>query len=158
MLNTHTVLNNLKAHNIILPTPAKAVANYVGYHITGSTLIVSGQLPVKEGVVHYSGVLGDNVDIDTGYAAARLCAVNILAQVHQALSGDWSRLKMCVRLGGFVAATPDFKDHPKVINGASDLMVAILGDAGRHARAAVGVASLPLGVCVEVEGLFEIAL
>ena len=153
-----TILTNLARENITLPPLNPAIANYVGYKRMGNMLIISGQLPVENGTVMYSGTLGHDVGIEVGYAAARLCAVNILAQVNHAVAGDLSRVKGCVRLGGFVAATADFKDHPKVINGASDLMVAIFGDAGRHARAAIGVASLPLGVAVEVEAMFELAL
>ena len=105
--------------------------------------------------MRFKGKLGAGVSIEEGQAAARLCAINILAQL-QAACGDLDRVVACVRLGGFVACTPEFTDHPKVVNGASDLIVAVLGDAGRHARAAVGVASLPLDAAVEVEGMFEI--
>mgnify|MGYP000582494425 CR=1 FL=1 len=156
MLDTTTVLTNFKKENISLSILSPAVANYVGYRIIGKTLIISGQLPMTDGKIVYEGVLGDAVDLDTGYQAARLCGINILAQANHAIGGEWSRIKQCVRLGGFVAATSDFKDHPKVMNGASDLMAAILGEMGRHARAAVGVSSLPLGACVEVEALFEL--
>jgi enamine deaminase RidA (YjgF/YER057c/UK114 family) len=105
--------------------------------------------------VRYSGKLGGGVSLEDGQAAARLCAINILAQVHAACGG-LDRVAACLRLGGFVACTPDFADHPKVINGASDLIVAVLGEAGRHARAAVGVPSLPFDAAVEVEGMFEL--
>ncbi|MBX9977228.1 MAG: RidA family protein [Alphaproteobacteria bacterium] len=152
------VLANLQKSGIVLPTPASAVANYVGYQIMGKILVVSGQLPLMDGKLQYEGTLTttNTGDVDFGYQAARLCAINILAQVNQAIGGDWSKIKQCVRLGGFVACAADFKDHPRVINGASDLMVEILGGAGRHARAAVGVSSLPLGANVEVEALFEL--
>jgi enamine deaminase RidA (YjgF/YER057c/UK114 family) len=118
-------------------------------------LVVSGQLPIEAGSVRYRGKLGGGISLEDGQAAARLCAINILAQA-KAASGDLERIAVCLRLGGFVACTPDFSDHPKVINGASDLMVAVLGEAGRHARAAVGVASLPLDAAVEVEAMFEL--
>ena len=155
-LNNTFVQDNLAREGITLPTPATSVANYVGYTVMGNAVVISGQLPMKDGAIVYEGHVGDTVSIEDGYAAARLCAVNILTQLYQAVDGDWSRIVKCVRLGGFVASPAHFKDHPRIINGASDLMVAILGDAGRHARAAVGVSSLPLGAAVEVEAMFEI--
>ena len=103
------------------------------------------------------GTVGDDLSLDDGYQAARLCGINLIAQMHVACDGDLDRIKQVVKLGGFVNATPDFKDHPKVINGASDLMAEVFGDAGKHARFAVGAVSLPLGVAVEVDGIFEIA-
>ncbi len=135
------------------PTPA---ANYVPYAVTGNTVVVSGQLPMQGGEMKSLGHLGDDVSIEQGYEAARLCAINLIAQVKAACGGDLNRVRRVVRLGGFVSSTPAFTDHPKVINGASDLMAEVFGDAGKHARAAVGVAALPFGVSVEVEGLFEI--
>jgi enamine deaminase RidA (YjgF/YER057c/UK114 family) len=107
--------------------------------------------------VRYRGKLGGSISLEEGQAAARLCAINILAQVKASCDGDFGRVAGCLRLGGFVACTADFADHPKVINAASDLMVAVFGEAGRHARAAVGVPSLPLDAAVEVEALFELA-
>lgn len=142
--------------NVTLPQLAAPVANYVPFTISGSTLHISGQLPLAGGAVTCKGLLGQDVALEDGQKAAQLCALNILAQAHAALGGDWRRLKRCLRLGGFVAATPAFTDHPKVINGASDFIVNILGEAGKHARAAVGVASLPLGAAVEVDAIFEI--
>ena len=150
-----TIAERLAELGIVLPTPAAAVANYLPARRSGDLLVVSGQLPMESGVVRFKGKLGAGVSIEEGQAAARLCAINILAQL-QAVCGDLDRVVACVRLGGFVACTPEFTDHPKVVNGASDLIVAVLGDAGRHARAAVGVASLPLDAAVEVEGMFEI--
>lgn len=142
--------------NIILPTPPQVVANYVPYVIVGDMVIISGQLPVKEGEVSFKGKVGQDVSLEEGQAAAHLCAINILTQLKVACSGDLGRVKRCVRLGGFVNCGPDFTDQPKVINGASDLMVEIFGEAGRHARAAVGVNALPLGAAVEVEATFLI--
>jgi enamine deaminase RidA (YjgF/YER057c/UK114 family) len=139
-----------------LPEAAAPVANYVPYVIAGGLLFVSGQLPMRDGRVAVTGKLGDTVDIARGQEAARLCALNLLAQAKAACGGDLGRLRRCVKLGGFVASTPAFTDHPRVINGASDLMVAAMGDAGRHARFAVGSGSLPLDAAVEVEGTFEI--
>jgi len=145
----------LKELGITLPTPAAPAANYVPFVLSGSSLYVSGQLPVKDGVM-IKGCLGKDATIEQGQEAAKLCAVNILAQVNAALGGDLSRVKRCVKLGGFVASTPDFFDQPKVVNGASDFIVAVLGDVGKHARAAVGVAALPFGVAVEVDAVFEV--
>lgn len=151
-----TIEAKLQELNITLPDVPKAVANYVGYKIVGNLVIISGQLPFKDGAILYPGHLGDYVSLDQGIEAARQCAINVLAQLKTAVSGDWSRVQQCVRLGGFVASTPDFTKHPLVINGASDLIADVLGESGRHARAAVGVAALPLGASVEVEAMFEI--
>jgi enamine deaminase RidA (YjgF/YER057c/UK114 family) len=145
----------LRAHAITLPTPAAPAANYVPFMIEGGLLTISGQLPIENGAVAVTGKLGAGVSVDEGRRAARLCAINILAQAQAAL-GDLGRVRRCVRLGGFVASTPDFTEQHKVINGASDLIADILGEAGRHARAAVGVVSLPLDAAVEVEALFAI--
>lgn len=154
---TGKVENRLKEQGIALPEPVAPVANYVPFRISGNQLVISGQVPIEDGKPKYLGVLGtDGMDLETGQAAARLCAVNILSQAKGAL-GDLDRITACIRLGVFVAATPDFTQHPQVANAASDLMVEAFGEAGRHARAAVGMASLPLGVPVEVEALFEIA-
>lgn len=142
---------------ITLPTPAPAVANYVPFVVTGNLVFISGQLPMENGKPVVLGRLGADVTIDEGYRAARLCAVNLLAQLRAACGGDFDRLRRVVRLTAFVACTGDFTDQPKVVNGASDLMVDVLGDAGRHARVAVGSPALPLNVAVEIEGVFEIA-
>ncbi|VWB23962.1 L-PSP family endoribonuclease [Burkholderia aenigmatica] len=148
----------LKELDIDLPESApKPGANFLPVKRVGNLLYVSGQVPVRDGVDQYVGKVGLDVTIEDGQAAARLCAVNMLAQVNRAVDGDFSRIAGCVRLGGFVNAADDFTEHPKVINGASDLMVAVLGDAGRHTRAAVGCISLPRGVAVELEGIFELA-
>ena len=139
-------------------TPATApVANYVPYTICGNLLVVSGQVSVRGGKAEFVGKLGRDLDLADGRLAARLCALNILAHVKNACGGDLDRVKQVLRLGGFVNCVPGFIDMPQVVNGASDLMVEIFGDAGKHARAAVGVSSLPLGVAVEVEAMFELA-
>lgn len=151
-----TVESRLSALGLDIPMAPKAVANYVGYKIVGDLVIISGQLPLKEGKVLYAGHLGATVSLEEGIAAARQCAINILAQLKTAVDGDWQRVKQCVRLGGFVASTDDFTKHPLVVNGASDLIAEVFGEAGRHARAAVGVAALPLGASVEVEAIFQI--
>lgn len=154
---TGHVDSRLAELGLVLPTPVAAVANYLPFVISGSQVFVSGQLPLLDGKVAVTGRLGAEIGLEDGQNAARLCAINLLAQARAAAGGDLDRVTRLVRLGGFVASTADFTDHPKVINGASDLMVAVLGDAGRHARAAVGVASLPLDAAVEIEALFELA-
>lgn len=147
--------DRLKELGIELPQLAAPVANYVPFTLSGNTLYISGQLPMKDGQL-VKGLLGDNMDAEAGMQAARLCAVNIIAQANAALGGDLDRVTRCLRLGGFVASTATFFDHPKVINGASDLVVDVFGDAGKHARAAVGVSALPLGAAVEVDAIFEV--
>lgn len=124
--------------------------------ITGKLLLVAGQLPVRDGVVVHHGRIGGELSIDDGIAAARLCGLNLLAQARAACNGDLNRVRRVLRLAGFVQAAPGFAEHPKVLNGASDLMVDVFGPAGRHMRVAVGAASLPLGAAVEIEGMFEI--
>ena len=139
---------------LTLPEPMAAVANYVPFVITGSQLFVSGQVSVgADGLV--KGRLGETMTLEEGQAAARVCGLNLIAQCKAAL-GDLSRMKRVVKLGGFVNAHPDFVEIPQVINGCSDLMVDVFGDAGRHARSAVASPVLPLGVAVEVDGVFEI--
>ena len=147
-LTTAFVHENLAKAGIVLPELVPALFNYVPYVVSGSHLFIAGQIPVANGKPAFVGKCGADTGMDDGIAAARLCALNILSQVNAAVAGDWSRVVRCVRVGGF--------DHSKIINGASDLLVEILGDAGRHARAAVGVSSLPLGVPVEVDAIFEI--
>ncbi|MBW8309524.1 MAG: RidA family protein [Candidatus Paracaedibacteraceae bacterium] len=151
-----TIDSRLSALGITVPTVPKAVANYVGYKIVGDLVMISGQLPFKDGQILNPGHVGRTVSLEEGVAAARQCAINVLAQLKTAIEGDWSRFKQCIRLGGFVASTPDFTQHPTVINGASDLIGDIFGEAGHHARAAVGVAALPLGASVEIEAIFQI--
>lgn len=150
-----SVEQRLKDLGITLPIPAAAVANYVPFVVTGNLVFVSGQLPLENGKPAVLGKLGAEVSVEDGVRAARLCGLGLLAQVRAAV-GDLDRVKRVVRLTAFVASTPDFTDQPKVVNGASDLMVEVLGDAGRHARVAVGAPSLPLNVAVEIEGIFEI--
>lgn len=149
--------DKLKELGITVPEPAAPVANYVGYVVTGNLVFVSGQVTLKDGKFEYVGKVGKDFSVEEGAKAARLCAINILSQVKAACGGDLDRVVRCVKLGGFVNATSDFMDHPKVINGASDLMVEVLGDKGRHARFALGAGSLPLNVAVEIDAVFEIA-
>jgi len=140
-----------------LVEPPKPVAAYVPFVRSGSLVFVSGQIPIAEGAVQHRGRVPDEVDLETARTAARLCATNLLSVVRAAAGGSLDAVRRVVRLGVFVACTPDFTEHPKVGNGASELMVEVFGeDVGRHARAAVGAPSLPLGVPVEVEGVFEI--
>ncbi len=141
---------------ITIPEAAAPVANYVGHVVSGNTVFVSGQVTIENGQLQYIGKLGDSISLDDGYKAARLCAINIIAQLKAACGGDLDRVKRVVRLGGFVNSTPDFKDQPKVINGASDLMVEVFGDKGKHSRAAVSAGALPSGVAVEVDCIAEI--
>ena len=139
-----------------IPTPIAPVANYVPYVVSGRELFISGQVSIgPSGLI--KGKLGVDMTVEQGAVAARACAVNLISQMKAALGGDLDRVKRIVKLTGFVNCTQDFTDQPKVINGASDLMVAVFGDAGRHARAAVGEPSLPLGAAVEVDAIVEIA-
>ena len=142
---------------IELPRAAAPAANYVPFVVSGKYVFVAGQMPVESGNIMYRGRLGDGMTVDDGYQAARLCALNIIAQVREACRGNLDRVVRCVKLGGFVCSTPDFTDQPKVMNGASDLMIEVFDEKGRHARFAVGAPALPLGVGVEVDAIFEIA-
>lgn len=141
---------------IVLPTPAKPIANYVPWVKTGNLVYISGQGAMKDGKLQYTGKVGDTVSIEDAIASARLTAINIIAHLRDACGGDLDRVKRIVKLLGLVNCTPAFGDHPKVINGASDLMVEVFGDKGRHARSAVGAPSLPFGLSVEVEAIVEI--
>ena len=152
-----TVEQRLLDMGVQLPTPAAPAANYVPFVITGNLVFVSGQVTMLNGELQYVGTVGDDFSVEDGYQAARICAINLLAQLKEACGGDLGRVKQVVKLGGFVNCTADFTDQPKVINGASDLIAEAFGDAGKHARFAVGAPSLPLGVGVEVDGIFEIA-
>ena len=151
-----TVDARLTRLGIELPEPAAAVANYVPFVVTGNLVFVSGQLPMEGGALAVTGKLGAAVSLEQGQRAARLCALNLIAQVRAALGGDLDRVARVVRIAGYVASTPDFTDQAKVVNGASDLMVEVFAEAGRHSRAAVGCPSLPLDAAVEVDGVFEI--
>ncbi len=145
----------LQELGVTLPTPPAPVASYVPFVIVGKLVFVSGQVSV-DASGGIKGKLGDTIEVEQGQAAARLCGLNLLAQVKAACGGDLDRVKRVVKLGGFVNVTPDFDPIPQVINGCSDLMVAVFGDAGRHARSAVGQANLPLNYAVEVDGIFEL--
>ena len=138
-----------------LPTPNRPIANYVASVRTGAVVVVSGQIPLRDGAPVHTGKLGGAVSVEQGRQAAELCMLHVLAQL-KAEIGDLDRVARVVRLGGFVACAADFTQHALVMNGASDLAVLAFGEAGRHARSTVGVASLPLDVPVEVEGMFEV--
>ncbi|GBQ91824.1 translation initiation inhibitor YjgF [Acetobacter nitrogenifigens DSM 23921 = NBRC 105050] len=153
---SETPSSRLAALGIVLPTPATPVANYVSWTRSGSLIVISGQLPLKDGKLLATGKLGGEVSIETGVEAAKFCFINLAAQLQSAV-GDLTKVTKVVRLGGFISCTPDFTAHAAVMNGASDLAVAVFGDIGRHARSTVGVPSLPLDAPVEVEGMFEIA-
>ncbi len=143
--------------NIALPQAAKPAANYVPYVVSGPLVFVAGQVTLWNGEIRFVGKLGRDFTVEEGQQAARLCGLNLIAQARAACEGDLDRVVRCVKLTGFVNSMSDFTDQPKVMNGASDLMTEVFGESGRHARAAIGVNALPLGVAVEVEGIFEIA-
>lgn len=147
----------LKSLGILLPAVSTPVANYIPYTRSGALVFVAGQICQVDGKPMCTGKVGANVDLATAQNAARVCGLNILGALQAACNGDLDRVVRCVRLGGFVNAAPGFTELPLVVNGASDLIVQVFGDAGRHARTAVGVAELPLNVTVEVDAIFEIA-
>ena len=153
-MNDEEIISRLAALGLELPEPAAPVASYVPVVVAGGLAHVSGQLPFVGGQL-VTGRLGEDVTLDAGIAAARACGVMILAQLRAAL-GSLERVERVVKLGAFVNSTPDFTDQPKVANGASELMVAVLGEAGRHARSAVGVPVLPLGAAVEVDAIVAV--
>lgn len=151
-----SIAQKLAELGITLPAAPAPVANYLPFVRTGDLIVVSGQLPLRDGALVATGKLGGAVSLEAGREAARQCFVNLLAQLHTACDGELDQVAV-VRLGGFIACTPDFTQHAAVMNGASDLAVAVFGAAGRHARTTIGVPSLPLDAAVEVEGLFRIA-
>ncbi len=141
---------------IALPTPAKPIANYVPWVRTGNLVFISGQGAVRDGKIEYTGKVGDTLSVEDAIASARLTAINVIAHLRDACGGDLDRVKRIVKLLGFVNCTPTFGDQPKIINGASDLMVEVFGDKGRHARSAVGAPALPFNLSVEIEAIAEI--
>jgi enamine deaminase RidA (YjgF/YER057c/UK114 family) len=150
-----TIEKRLSELGVTLPAAAAPAANYVPYCVTGNLLFTAGQLPLKEGKLQASGLLGRDVDTAAGKEAAKYCAINILTQAKAAL-GDLEKIRRLVKITVFVASVPDFVEQHLVANGASDFLVAVLGDRGKHARSAVGTASLPLDAAVEIEAIFEI--
>ena len=147
---------NLKKNNIILPKAANPVGSYVATKISGKMLFISGQISIDENGNLIKGKLGKDLNTDAGYNAAKRCALSIIAHVKKACNEDLSKIKSCIKLTGFVNSSEDFIEQPKVINGASDLITSIFGEAGMHTRAAVSTNSLPLGVAVEVDAIFEL--
>lgn len=154
---SETIAERLAAMGISLPDAPAPAAKYVPYTLVGTTLYISGQLPMEGGAVTVTGHLGDSVSVEEGQEAARMCAINILAQANAALGGDLERVVRVAKIQGFVASTPGFHEQHLVVNGASNLLVDVLGERGMHARAAVGMVSLPLNAAVEVDAIFEVA-
>jgi enamine deaminase RidA (YjgF/YER057c/UK114 family) len=142
---------------LTLPAAPSPAANYVPFTIAKGLLFIAGQAPVRDGKYAFKGQVGNEVKVEDAQAAARLCGLNILAQVKSAVAGDWSRVKRCVRICGYISSAPGFFEQPKVLDGCSDLMVEALGEAGRHARSALGVAALRGNVPVAVDAIFEVA-
>ena len=151
-----SIKENIEKNNIILPKAADPVGSYVASKISGKLIFISGQISIDDNGELIKGKLGKDLNVETGYDAAKRCGLSIISQIIKACDNDLTKIKSCVKLTGFVNSTDDFKDQPKVINGASDLIASILGDAGMHTRAAVSVNSLPLGVAVEVDAIFEL--
>tara|TARA_B100000780_G_C21095933_1_gene442000 strand:+ start:896 stop:1357 length:462 start_codon:yes stop_codon:yes gene_type:complete len=149
-------IKKLNTLNIDVTNPPKVVGSYLAYRQVGKFIYVSGQLPFRKDGTLIKGKLGLDMTIEQGQEAAKICTVNIISQVNLACGGDIDKVKNCIKITGFVNSTDSFVDQPKVINGASELLVEIFGDNGKHARAAVSVNSLPLGVAVEIEAIFEI--
>ena len=152
----HIFEENIKNLGLNIPDIPKALANYVPYKIVGKTMYVSGQAPLQNGEFIYRGKVGSDVTIEDGIKAAELCCINIIANVKNGLEGDWDRLESFVKLNGFVNCQDNFMDQPKIINPASETLALIFGDKGKHSRAAVSTNSLPLGVPVEIDAIFEI--
>ena len=151
-----TIEDNLKKLNINLPDAPDPVGSYVATKIVGKFLYISGQISINEKGEFIKGKIGQELNLEEGYEAAKRCALNIVSQAKKACSNDLSRIKSCVKLTGYVNSTDNFTDQPKIINGASDLISSVFGEIGKHTRAAVSVNSLPLGVAVEVDAIFEI--
>jgi len=157
MISTQEIYNRIENMGLTLPKVAAPAANYVPYVISTQHVHISGQLPFINGTQSHIGRLGDTISDEEGMAGAQNCALNILAQLDAAIAQDWSRVKRCVKLGGFVNSTPQFTAQPAIINGASNLIGDVLGEIGQHARFAVSACSLPFGAAVEIDALFEIA-
>ena len=152
----HLFEKNIKNLGLNIPDLPKALANYVPFKIVGKTMYISGQIPVQKGQLIYKGKVGQNVTVEDGIEAAKLCCINIIAAVKKGVNGDWDKLDSFVKLTGFVNCQEDFIDQPKVINGASDMLINIFGDQGQHARVAVGSNALPLGIAVEIDAIVHL--
>ena len=152
----HLFDENIKNLGLNIPDLPKALANYVPYKLIGKTIYISGQAPVQNGELIYKGKVGSDISIEEGVEAAKLCVINIIAVLKTGLEGDWDKLDSFVKLTGFVNCQDNFTDQPKIINGASDMLVEIFGDKGRHARVAVGSNALPLGIAVEIDAIVQL--
>ena len=152
----HIFEENIKKLDLKIPDLPSPLANYVPYKVSDNTVYVSGQGPVIDGKIIYSGKVGNEISQEEGVKAAELCCINIIAALKSSINGDWNRLDTFLKLGGFVNCDNDFSDQPKIINGASDLLVNIFGDKGRHSRFAVGSNSLPLNISVEMDAIIKI--
>ena len=152
----HLFEENIKNLGLNIPNLPKALANYVPYKIVGKTMYISGQAPVKNGELIYKGKVGSDITVEDGIEAAKLCVINIIAGVKTGIEGDWDKLDSFVKLTGYVNCQNNFTDQPKIINGASDMLVDIFGDQGRHSRVAVGSNALPLGIAVEIDAVVQL--
>ena len=152
----HVFEQNIKQLGIEIPDMPAALANYVPFKLSDSIVYVSGQAPVKNGELTYTGKVGEDITIDEGINAAELCCINIIAALKKSINGDWNRLDSFLKLGGFVNCNNNFYDQPKIINGASDLLVKIFGNKGQHARFAVGSNSLPMNISVEIDAIIKV--
>ena len=152
----HLFEENIKNLGLNIPKLPKALANYVPYKIIGKTIYISGQAPAHNGDIIYKGKVGSDITVEDGIEAAKLCVINIIAAVKKGLDGDWDKLDSFVKLTGYVNCQDNFTDQPKVINGASDMLVDIFGEQGRHARVAVGSNALPLGIAVEIDAIVQL--
>ena len=152
----HTFEENIKNLGLVIPEPPVAVANYVPYKTINNIMYISGQAPIQNGELLYKGKVGYDLSLEDGIKAAKLCCINIIAALKKEIDGDWSKLDCFLKLGGFVNCNSDFIDQPKVINGASDLLVSVFGEQGRHTRFAVGSNSLPLGIAVEIDSIIQL--
>ena len=152
----HLFDENIKNLGLNIPDLPKALANYVPYKIVGKTMYISGQAPVKNGELIYKGKVGTDITVEDGIEAAKLCVLNIIAGVKTGIEGDWDKLDSFVKLTGYVNCQNDFTEQPKIINGASDMLVDIFGDQGRHSRVAVGSNALPLGIAVEIDAIVQL--
>ena len=152
----HMFEENIKQLGIVIPDMPSPLANYVPFKVSDNIVYVSGQGPVKNGELIYKGKVGEDISVDEGIKAAELCCINIIASLKKSINGDWNRLDSFLKLGGFVNCNNNFYDQPKIINGASDLLVSIFGDKGKHARFAVGSNSLPMNISVEIDAIIKI--
>ena len=152
----HLFEKNIKELGIIIPDSPNALANYLPFKISDNLVFISGQAPLKNGEIFYKGKVGDTISEEDGIKAAELCCIQIIAILKKSIDNDWGRLEEFVKLGGFINCQPNFINHPKIINGASDLLVKIFGDQGRHSRFAVGSNSLPLDISVEIDAIIKI--